>query len=112
MPILPVQLDDRDFEQLFQEAKARIPVHTPQWTNFNESDPGITLVRLFAFMTDNLLYRSNRIPEANRRKFLTLLGIGLQPASTGQGLISFSNERGSLLSYPFPAGAGLRAEVG
>ncbi len=109
MPIQPLQLDDRDFEQLFQEARARIPVHTPLWTNFNESDPGITLVRLFAFMTENLLYRSNRIPEANRRKFLTLLGIGLQPASAGQGLVSFSNDRGPLLAFPLDKGQEIRA---
>ncbi|GHO87621.1 baseplate J/gp47 family protein [Dictyobacter formicarum] len=104
MPIEPIQLDDRSFEQLFEEAKARIPVHTPLWTNFNESDPGITLVRLFAFMTENLLYRSNRIPEANRRKFLSLLGIGLQPASAGSGFVSFINERGPLRSWPLTAG--------
>jgi Baseplate J-like protein len=109
MPIEPIQLDDRTFEQLFEEARARIPVHTPEWTNFNESDPGITLVRLFAFMTENLLYRSNRIPEANRRKFLTLLGIGLQPASPGQGLISIHNDRGPLLALPVEAGLEVRA---
>ena len=25
-----------------------IPVHAPKWTNHNESDPGITLVEVFA----------------------------------------------------------------
>jgi Baseplate J-like protein len=109
MPIEPIQLDDRNFDQLFQEAVARIPVHTPLWTNFNESDPGITLVRLFAFMTENLLYRSNRIPEANRRKFITLLGIGLQPASPGLGIVSFRNDRGPLLAWPLEAGQEVRA---
>ncbi len=93
MPLQPIQLDDRNFEQLFAEARSRIPVHTPEWTNFNDSDPGITIIQLFAFMTDTLLYRSNRIPEANRRKFLTLLGVGLQPATPGRGLVSFSNDR-------------------
>ena len=94
---LPVPvLDDRSFDQLVAEAKARIPVHTPEWTNLNDSDPGITIVELFAFLTENLLYRSNRIPEANRLKFLTMLGISLQPASPGQGLVAFSNDRGPL----------------
>ena len=36
---IPV-LDDRSFDQLVAEAKARIPVHTPEWTNLNDSDPG------------------------------------------------------------------------
>src|SRR5919199_4543708 len=98
MPLQIPQLDDRSAEQLFAETKASIPVYTPEWTNFNDSDPGITIVQLFAFMTENLLYRSNRIPEANRRKFLTLLGIPLQPAAAGQGLVTFRNERGPLQS--------------
>lgn len=109
MPLQVPQLDDRSAEQLFAEARARIPVYTPEWTNFNDSDPGLTLVQLFAFMTENLLYRSNRLPEASRRKFLSLLGIGLQPASPGQGLVVFRNERGPVQPWPLEAGAELRA---
>src|SRR2546429_3177984 len=109
MPIGIPQLDDRSFEQLFAEAQARIPVHTPLWTNFNDSDPGITIVQLFAFMTENFLYRSNRIPQANRLKFLTLLGIGLQPASPGRGIVAFSNDRGPIAAWPLDAGQELRA---
>ena len=83
MPLeLPV-LDDRNYEQLLDDAKRRIPSHTPEWTNFDvESDPGITLVQLFAFLTDSLLYRANRIPERNRLKFLQLLGVPLQAAAS------------------------------
>ena len=109
MPITVPKLDDRSFEELFAEARARIPVHTPEWTNFNDSDPGITLLQLFAFMTENLLYRSNRIPEANRRKFLSLLGIPLQPASSGRGLVVFQNERGPVQAWPLEQGIELRA---
>ena len=64
MPLqLPV-LDNRNFEQLLAEAKRRIPVYTPEWTNFEvDSDPGITIVQLFAFLTENLLYRADRIRD-------------------------------------------------
>jgi len=102
-------LDDRSFDQLVAEAKARIPVHTPEWTNLNDSDPGIAIVELFAFLTENLLYRSNRIPEANRLKFLSMLGISLQPASPGQGLVAFSNDRGQLQPLGLAAGTQVRA---
>jgi hypothetical protein len=95
MPLQHPVLDDRDFEQLLAETRRRIPAHTPEWTNFNvESDPGITLVQLFAFLTDNLLYRANRIPERNRLKFLQLLGIPLQKAAAAEGVVTISNERG------------------
>jgi hypothetical protein len=94
MPILLPVLDDRNYEQLLDEALRRVPVHTPEWTNLNDSDPGVTLVQLFAFMTENLLYRANRVPEVNRLKFLQLLDVPLQPANPADGLISIQNERG------------------
>src|SRR5215216_5810346 len=96
MPLTIPQIDDRTYQQLLDETLARIPVHNPEWTNFNDSDPGVTLVQLFAFMTENLLYRANQIPERNRRKFLTLLGVPLRAASSAHGLVSFANERGPL----------------
>src|ERR671917_2726293 len=94
-------IDDRTFDQILAEAKRRIPIHTPEWTNFEgESDPGITLVELFAFLTDNLLYRANRVPELNRAKFLQLMGLNLMPASPAQGVITIRNERGPVEALP------------
>lgn len=29
----------------------------PRWTDFNRSDPGITLTQLFGFLTESLAYR-------------------------------------------------------
>ena len=85
-------------------------MHTPEWTNLNGSDPGITLLELFSFLTDNLLYRSNRIPVANRLKFLTMLGISLQPPTPGRGLITVSNAKGPLEPpLGLPAGTEVRA---
>lgn len=105
MPLqLPV-LDNRNFEQLLTEAKRRIPVYTPEWTNFElDSDPGITIVQLFAFLTENLLYRADRVPERNRLKFLQLLGIPLQQAAPAQGLVRVRNERGPVAPLPLEAG--------
>src|SRR5436309_12281564 len=94
MPLQIPNLDNRTYQQLLDSALARIPVHNPEWTNFNKSDPGVTLIELFAFLTENLLYRCNQIPERNRKKFLSLLGLQLQPASSSRGLVSFANERG------------------
>src|SRR2546426_12797588 len=109
MPIALPKIDDRRYEDLRSEALARIPVHTPEWTNFNRSDPGVTLIELFAFLTENLLYRSNQVPERNRRKFLTLLGVNLQPASSAQGLVMFSNDRGSPQTITLNDGLEVRA---
>lgn len=95
MPITPPAIDNRRFAQLVEDTLARASVHTPEWTNFNQSDPGVTLVQLFSFLTENLLYRANLVPERNYLKFLQLLRIPLAPASAAQGLVSFANERGA-----------------
>jgi hypothetical protein len=109
MPLQIPNLDDRRYQELLDEALARIPVHTPEWTNFNSSDPGVTLIQLFAFMMENVLYRSNLIPERNRLKFLTLLGIGLQPVVPAQGLVALRNERGPLETITINRGIEMRA---
>jgi Baseplate J-like protein len=109
MPLVEPKIDDRSYEQLLNEARARIPVHNPEWTNFNDSDPGITLLQLFAFMTESLLYRSNLIPQRNRIKFLRLLGVPLQPAEPAQGLVTFSNPRGPIQPVTLASGVEVRA---
>ncbi len=53
MPLQVPQLDDRTAAALFAEARTLIPRYAPEWTDHNESDPGITLVQLFAWMTAN-----------------------------------------------------------
>lgn len=96
MPLPAPRIDDRDYRALVDETLARVPVHTPEWTNFNPSDPGVTIVQLFAFLTENLIYRANQIPERNRAKFLKLLGIPLRTASEAQGIVTFRNKDGAL----------------
>jgi hypothetical protein len=73
MPLTLPNLDDRTYKDLVQEALAAIPAHAPEWTNHNPSDPGITLVELFAYLTEMLIYRVDRVTEANRLTFLKLL---------------------------------------
>jgi hypothetical protein len=73
MPIDLPNLDDRRFTDLVDEARALIPALAPEWTNHNPSDPGITLVELFAYLTELLIYRLNRVTNANLCAFLKLL---------------------------------------
>src|SRR5215831_7232672 len=101
MPLVVPVLDDRNFDQLFNDTVARIPSFTPEWNNYGlDSDPGITLVQLFAFLADTMLYRVNRYPETNRLKFLQLLGVPLRPASPASGIVSISNDRGPAQALP------------
>ncbi|WP_435768415.1 putative baseplate assembly protein [Nocardioides sp. SYSU DS0651] len=77
---LPVpNLDDRRFQDLVDDAKRMVQQRCPEWTDHNVSDPGVTLIETFAFMTDELLYRLNRVPDRLYITFLDLLGVTLHP---------------------------------
>jgi predicted phage baseplate assembly protein len=80
LPELPKSdLDDRTFNDLVEECILRIPRYCPEWTNHNPGDPGITLIELFAWLTDQMLMRFNQVPRRNYVAFLELLGIRLEP---------------------------------
>ncbi len=96
MPLEIPQIDSRTYRDFVNEALARIPVHNPEYTNFNDADPGVTLLQLFAFMAESVSYRANLIPERNRRAFLRLLGVPLRAAEPARGLVELSNPRGAL----------------
>jgi predicted phage baseplate assembly protein len=87
---LPVpKLDDRTFQSLVDEAKARIPQYCPEWTDHNVSDPGVTLIELFAWMTEMLLYRVNQVPDKIYTKLLELIGIRLDPPRAAEAPVTF-----------------------
>jgi len=92
MPLIAPILDDRSFEDLFAELRNRIPVYNPAWTDHLDSDPGITLLQLFAYLGEGLQFRFNQVPEATQIAFLKLLGIPLYPARPAQALVRFESK--------------------
>lgn len=92
MPLPTPILDDRSYQQLRDELVARIPVYAPEWTDFNASDPGVTLIELFSFLGENLLFRFNQIPEATQLAFLRLLDIPLRPAQPARALLALTTK--------------------
>ncbi len=87
---LPVpNLDDRRFQDLVDEAKRLVQQRCPEWTDHNVSDPGVTLIETFAWMTDQLIYRLNRVPDRNYIKFLELIGVTLFPPTAARTDVTF-----------------------
>lgn len=87
---LPVpNLDDRRFQDLVDDAKRLVQQRCPEWTDHNVSDPGVTLIELFAWMTDQLVYRLNRVPDRNYVKFLELIGVSLYPPTAARTAVTF-----------------------
>ncbi|MEA2293310.1 MAG: hypothetical protein QOE86_949 [Solirubrobacteraceae bacterium] len=89
MRLPEIQLDDRRFQDLVYEARRRINRSCPEWTEHNVSDPGITLIELFAWMTEMTIYRLNRVPDKLHVKLLELLGIRLDGPSAARTDLRF-----------------------
>ncbi|MET8949944.1 putative baseplate assembly protein [Streptomyces sp. NPDC004393] len=89
MPLPTPHLDDRHFQQFVDDAKRYIQQRAPEWTDHNVSDPGITLIEAVAYMTDQLMYRLNRVPDKNYLAFLDLLGVALFPPSAARADVTF-----------------------
>jgi Baseplate J-like protein len=102
-------LDDRTFTQLVDEARRRIEATCPTWTDLTPHDPGITLIEVFAHLTEVLLYRLNRLPDKAYVAFLNLLGVQQQPPTAAAVVLEF--RRDSTGDDPITVPAGTRVSV-
>ncbi len=81
---------DRTFDDILGDLRSRIPRYNPQWTNYNDSDPGITLMQLFAWLAEMTLHRMNGVPRKNYLKFAHLLGLQLRSALPATVQLAFT----------------------
>lgn len=91
---LPIpRLDDKTFQELFEEARALIPRFVPEWTDHNYSDPGITFIDLFAWLAEMQLYNLDRATDRHILKFLKLLGTEPAAATSARVDVTFTLSR-------------------
>jgi hypothetical protein len=89
--LIPVpNLDDRDWQSIRDAMVARIPELCPEWTDHNPSDPGITLIELFAVAFEELLFSLNRVLPKHLREYLNMIGVTLTPASAAKTDVIFT----------------------
>ncbi|WP_027088189.1 putative baseplate assembly protein [Cohnella panacarvi] len=105
LPRLP--LDDRTFESMVKDARRGIPQQLPEWTDENAHDPGVTMLELFAWLSEMQQYYLSRVPERNVRKFLDLLGVAPSAAIPAEVDATFGNVREAVF---VPGGSKLQAE--
>jgi hypothetical protein len=106
---VPPKLDDRSFQQLRDEAIERLQAACPAWTDLSPSDPGIALVEAFAYLTQVMLYRLNRVPEKQYNAFLQLLGITPLPPAAATTRLQFSRTGAGTDAITIPAGTRVAA---
>ena len=88
---LPVpNLDDRTFTDLVLAARERVTRSCPEWTDLSVHDPGLALVEVFAYLTETMLYRLNRLPEKAYVEFLNLLGVVRHPPAAAWVDLTFT----------------------
>ncbi len=87
----------RNYEQLMEEQRGRIPVYCREWTNYNPSDPGITILENLTGVHLLLQTQIDEMPDAVKEKLLELLGYApqkeccarllLEPETDGEALL-------------------------
>ncbi|MEV8374605.1 putative baseplate assembly protein [Kribbella sp. NPDC056861] len=82
-------LDDRRYADLVADAVKLVRRSCPEWTDENPSDPGMTLIEAYAFLTDHLFGRLNQVPDRLHLKFLELIGLRLVPPTPAKALVTF-----------------------
>ena len=87
------RLDDHTYDSIVAELRSRISRYTPEWkpvwSDVNDSDPGVTMVQVFAWLGEMLAYRMNQVPALSYLKFLQLLGVELRSAEPAQVQVTF-----------------------
>lgn len=86
-------LDDRTWKQLMVEAQRFISQRAPGWTDRSPSDPGIVLVEVFAYITEILIFRLNRLPEKAYVQFLRLMGVSIEPPTAATVCLEFTRQK-------------------
>src|SRR5690606_25928685 len=97
---------------LVREARERITRTCPEWSDLSVHDPGITLVEVFAHLTEVMLYRLNRLPEKAYVEFLNLLGVTPHPPAAAWADLTFTRTGTGDERITIPAGTQVAAARG
>jgi hypothetical protein len=88
------------YDDIIEEMMQLIPQYCPEWTNLGPADPGVTLVQLFAWMTEMVLYRVNRVPDKTYIHFLNFIGEDRNVARPSVAPVTFSTRLDEAVEVP------------
>ena len=98
---LPI-LDTLEYDPLVAQARDLLPYLAPGWTDQNAHDPGVTLLELFAWLTEANSYRLDRIPTRSERSFLRLVGYGAETAKVAHAVVAFAADASTAVQAGLP----------
>ena len=94
--MLPVvDLDTETYEEILERARRMISGIYPQWTDYNEHDPGITFLQLLSWMKEMQQFHLDQIGNGHKEMYLKLLGMKRRRKKAAHALaeISVTGER-------------------
>lgn len=111
MPLVSPQLDDLTYQAVADLLRRQIPLHTPEWTDHNDSDPGITLIQLFAHLAEMIGYRLNQVPDKTYVELLKLIGVRVHPAEAARTWLNFILAKAETTdAFEIPVGTKVRGK--
>lgn len=93
-------LDDKNFDEIFNSMKEISRNTFRKWSDENFHDPGITILEMLAWLNEMQRYYMNRIPNKNVYMFLKLMKEELASKIPSSTIVSFSNESGLKKQIP------------
>lgn len=100
-------LDTRSSADLQTALLRRIPQFTRLWTDYNDSDPGITLLQMLCWISESLLYQTNAIPIETEQNFLReVLGLAFTSNET-----AYSDAAQQNYDFAFQALTGVLGQI-
>lgn len=90
-------LDTEEFSDIFEEARGKIASIYPEWTDYNYHDPGITMLELFAWLKEGQQFYMDQTGEAQKEKFLKLLGTRRLVKEPAKALLTMETDKNIIL---------------
>src|SRR3546814_275941 len=103
-------IEARSAETIFQALRDRIPRYLREWDDYNESDPGIALLQLFAVVGEGLSHQLSRLPGELQAELLSLVGLKPHPALPAQAAVTFTADPKQAGPFAVPRGAQVAAQ--
>lgn len=60
---VPVSIDDRTLQQVVADLRKQLASVGPDWTEHNQSDPGVALLEMLAWLGEQLSYRADGMSD-------------------------------------------------
>ena len=84
-------LDDSSYEAVYEKAMTGLAQKAPWWTHREASDPGVTLLEMWAVLADMQSFYLDQVQESHYLKYLKLLGMERHEGRSAVVWVFFGN---------------------